>query len=736
MQNKIWDVDVLGVLAEEEYVRDRTGRSNCFINTQNVIQFLVRLVSKPPETFPNETLFTGFATSLEPYGFEDRPWEDDETRKRLLLNFMEAKMLIFQPQRKVRPDGDYFNMFDVRTCAKTEAYTPQTAYVPIPIFSEGKHAASEAEFLDRLQNNRYIGRVEHISTEPNDTPQYVLWRGADGQLAVYGPFDKHLYAQGGFSLRYTRLMKAEFREAWFDDAVFEPNRQDILFVSLDIYNQLAEVVNPQTEADGGAEVAAAAAGLAVGGSGHAVAARPSPEAFGLGDAAAGPSAEPRADADVGSSGMGSGPAGERLAPAPEGGRAARDDGDGRAVSEGPSDGAMSGPTFAGGLWNTPEDAEGPAADERRRDADEHPEAVFLEQFAQQARDRNLLYREEDLVNFHTAMKSSTLVILAGMSGTGKSRLVEVYGRTLGMDNEQLNIIPVRPSWTDDADLIGYVDSIHNVYRPGDSGLVDTLIQAENHPEKLYIICFDEMNLARVEHYFSQFLSVLEQPEGRRELRLYNEELMTRLYNYKEYSPSITIGNNVMFVGTVNLDESTYHFSDKVLDRANVISLQMRPFALLKDLGERRFEKGIRRQWTAREYADFRNSSDALQLTDDELALLDELHQTFQAVDPNRGIGYRVVRQMDAYLKNLPQGTALDRRTAFDLQLVQRVLTKVRGSEDELQLLVGRYHPERQTVVDSQILDCLNRHHTVSDFAQTRSVISHKAKELRLHGYTF
>src|SRR5699024_9122188 len=79
-------------------------------------------------------------------------------------------------------------------------------------------------------------------------------------------------------------------------------------------------------------------------------------------------------------------------------------------------------------------------------------------------------------------------------------------------------------------------------------------------------------------YFSQFLSLLESDESNRVLRLYSKELEGRLYNSEKYKPSIKIGQNVRFVGTVNIDDSTHHFSDKVLDRANLISLSVMPFA--------------------------------------------------------------------------------------------------------------------------------------------------------------
>jgi 5-methylcytosine-specific restriction endonuclease McrBC GTP-binding regulatory subunit McrB len=335
------------------------------------------------------------------------------------------------------------------------------------------------------------------------------------------------------------------------------------------------------------------------------------------------------------------------------------------------------------------------------------------------------------------MKSSTLVILAGMSGTGKSRLVEVYARALGLsEDDQLRIIPVRPSWTDDADLIGYVDSIHNVYRPGDSGLIDILRNAahEQNRDKLYIVVFDEMNLARVEHYFSQFLSVLEMPQYRRKLQLYNDALTSRLYNHSEFPSEVSIGDNVLFVGTVNLDESTYHFSDKVLDRANVLSLEVLPFRMLKGLNEKpQKPREGKSPWTMKEFRQFKNSTDTVLLTDRELEFFERLHLLLESVR-GQGIGHRIVRQIDTYLKNLPNRPALPRQVAFDLQIVQRILTKLRGPEEQLKPLIGSYQEEEAQPVNSRLISLLDEYADLSDFAETRKVIRQKAKELKLNGY--
>lgn len=372
------------------------------------------------------------------------------------------------------------------------------------------------------------------------------------------------------------------------------------------------------------------------------------------------------------------------------------------------------------------------------------EAEFMQRFIEAAIKEGLCYEENDLYNFHTAMKSSNLVILAGMSGTGKSKLVQCYANALRLSQEQLLFIPVRPFWQDDADVIGYLDTLNNIYRPGDSGLVNTLIKANDDKDYLYIVCFDEMNLARVEHYFSQFLSVLELDEGKRELQLYNDEYANRIHNQHLYQPRVPIGRNVIFVGTVNLDESTYHFSDKVLDRANVLQLQLPPYEnLLKVLEERKVNKekekeveySQRVQINFDTYDSFRNKTVDIGLTQQELQCLWSIHIELQKCNRKIGIGWRIVRQIGKYIKSLPGCSPLTRREAFDLQIAQRVMTKIRGAEEQFDTLIGIYDSENDVVESSMLLRLFNENINISDFNHSKDILKEKSKELKLYGHT-
>ena len=326
------------------------------------------------------------------------------------------------------------------------------------------------------------------------------------------------------------------------------------------------------------------------------------------------------------------------------------------------------------------------------------------------------------------MKSSRLVILAGKSGIGKSGLVRLYGRALGLPESQVRFLPVRPSWMDDGDVLGYVDMKNMVYRSADTGLAELLIDAAAHPEKQYIVCFDEMNLARVEHYFAQFISVLEK-EDHPMIRLYNPSLAPRLYNSEKYSPEIPVGSNVLFTGTVNVDESTCHFSDKILDRANVITLSQchfRDLLKLKPQGRKAYK-----EITAKAYDDFR-VKEGMGLNDQELDLLDALNDAFTKSGMPYGIGFRVAQQMGRYLENIPEEAGISRGDGLDAQLVQRVFTKLRGSADQLSGLLSL---SDKNTAEGLLPAILVRFKALSDFQESQAVLKRKAGELKLYDYT-
>lgn len=323
----------------------------------------------------------------------------------------------------------------------------------------------------------------------------------------------------------------------------------------------------------------------------------------------------------------------------------------------------------------------------------------------------LIYDLKDFVKFDIATKTSSIVILSGMSGTGKSKLVKVYSEALGInDYKGLKFIPVSPSWTDDADLLGYVDYQNNLYREADTELVSFLKEASEHQDRKYIVCFDEMNLAKVEHYFSQFISILENEVGEKILNVYNAALESKLYNSNVYPSKIEIGSNVIFVGTVNIDESTLILSDKVLDRASVIKLNTKSFDNLKRV--------------IRDFA----------LADREVNFFEKLNVVLSSQNPRMGIGYRIITQANKYVGECAKDNILSRSEAIDSLVAQRIITKLRGSEEQIGSLVGKAS-SNGNIDNSFIIALFDEYADVSEFNESRHEIGIKAKELKSYGYT-
>ncbi|MDF7800014.1 hypothetical protein P4C99_11115 [Pontiellaceae bacterium B1224] len=211
------------------------------------------------------------------------------------------------------------------------------------------------------------------------------------------------------------------------------------------------------------------------------------------------------------------------------------------------------------------------------------EVEFFSRFVAYVDAAGFNYREFDLKRFHISLKSGDLTIIGGPSGIGKSSLMQLYARALaGADYKASRpdflMVNVRPSWMETADLVGHVNSLEQRFFPSENGLFQHLICAASEYEEiadrsaLYPVCLDEMNLAQVEYYFSDFLQVMERQQDARVLNCFSEQTVGRTCPFRDW-PRIPISPAVRFAGTVNFDETTRRLSDRLLDRANLIALR-------------------------------------------------------------------------------------------------------------------------------------------------------------------
>ena len=204
--------------------------------------------------------------------------------------------------------------------------------------------------------------------------------------------------------------------------------------------------------------------------------------------------------------------------------------------------------------------------------------------------------------FITAIKSKPFLLLAGISGTGKSRIVRELARACWDEGSEeykaqkpknFEMVQVKPNWHDSSELIGYVSRIDGVrYVVGP--FLKFMVKAMQDPETPYFLCLDEMNLAPVEQYFAEYLSVVESRKKQDDGTITTDPII-EYSNTEEYKSLIDqlfpndeelrieyltegsekrlrIPNNLIVVGTVNMDETTFSFSRKVLDRAMTIEM--------------------------------------------------------------------------------------------------------------------------------------------------------------------
>ena len=300
------------------------------------------------------------------------------------------------------------------------------------------------------------------------------------------------------------------------------------------------------------------------------------------------------------------------------------------------------------------------------------------------------YADNLIENFYLSLKSKPFVILAGTSGTGKTRLVRLFAEAIGATskNHRYYQVAVSPDWSDSTDLFGHVD-LNGIFMSGK--ILPFLKTATDDPEHPYILCLDEMNLARVEYYMSDFLSIIESRDLK-DGNISSDLIMTKdKYGkdkdaFDEYG-EIGFPQNLYIVGTVNMDETTFPFSRKVLDRANTIEFNY------VDLGLQ-FSENL----DAVEPYEADNSF----LMSEYLVLGRDCQKYFDVIGPicaqlesinkilrkaNAHVGYRVRDEIVFYLINNMNAELLTEDEAFDNSIMQKILPRIQGSSASIKTML-------------------------------------------------
>ncbi len=196
-------------------------------------------------------------------------------------------------------------------------------------------------------------------------------------------------------------------------------------------------------------------------------------------------------------------------------------------------------------------------------------AKEMEGFFKYLNDEGYLFDPVLVENFLLSIKIKPFVIFTGNSGTGKTKIAQLFAKYL-KDNmfseasELYRIVPVGANWTENRHIFGFYNVITSMYQTTDS--LELILKAEKNPDIPHFLILDEMNLSHVERYFADFLSGIESDEP---IPLHNNE-------DKVIPKALSLPSNLFVIGTVNVDETTYMFSPKVLDRANTIEFNTHP----------------------------------------------------------------------------------------------------------------------------------------------------------------
>jgi MoxR-like ATPase len=276
----------------------------------------------------------------------------------------------------------------------------------------------------------------------------------------------------------------------------------------------------------------------------------------------------------------------------------------------------------------------------------------IETIVSRIQSRGLTFSTELIQAYHVAIHTKPLVILPGISGTGKTRLTRLYADAVhaipaNAENDRYLRVAVQPDWHNARDLFGYYNAITNKFHA--TPFLRFVLRAIAEPEAAYFACLDEMNLARPEYYLAPIISALETDD-----RLIDLGIPTTLADAltgEQIPNPLRFPENLFMTGTVNIDESTHPLSDKLLDRANLIELTE------VDL------EAFRANWPH----------------PIDRSLWEAISSSY-AICARAGFpfGYRVVSEMLRYLEQA-QGILAPAR-ALDLQLKQKILPRLRGED--------------------------------------------------------
>ena len=302
--------------------------------------------------------------------------------------------------------------------------------------------------------------------------------------------------------------------------------------------------------------------------------------------------------------------------------------------------------------------------------------------------------------FSVSLLSKKFCILTGLAGSGKTKIAEAFAMWLCASPEQYRIVAVGADWTSNENLLGYADALQTgVYRPPVNGALELMLRAHADTTKPYFLILDEMNLSHVERYFADFLSAMESSNAPLSLHGVATGLQAGGVGGAgavTVPSSVALPNNLFIIGTVNVDETTYMFSPKVLDRANVIEFRATAAQMGAFLDD---PVGIDLDGLASQGVGFAAAFVARAQADADIAALVDTQGTavapqlkadlLQVFDALAGVGaefgFRTAKEIARFMVIHKELSGLDwqYKDALDAQVVQKLMPKLHGSARKL-----------------------------------------------------
>ncbi len=285
-----------------------------------------------------------------------------------------------------------------------------------------------------------------------------------------------------------------------------------------------------------------------------------------------------------------------------------------------------------------------------------------------------------ITRFTSSLLTKPFVILTGLTGSGKTKIAQTFAEWICRDESQYRIVPVGADWTNREPLLGYPNGLdlENYILP-DNGVLKLMINALDNRDLPHFLILDEMNLSHVERYFADFLSIM---ESGKEISLYSGE--------KRKSGDLDIPNeigwpeNLFIIGTVNIDETTYMFSPKVLDRANVIEFRLKKedletyFSQTSGTSEEISGKGAEMAESFLELSKDKTIQKNNEVQEELILFFEKLSKV------GAEFGYRSAREMMILTDKLRKiDPTISTTDCIDIAVMQKLLPKLNGSRSKL-----------------------------------------------------